>query len=417
MEVTRGRRILLVGAYERDNFGDILFGLLTRDRLRARGHTVVLSSMVFSDMRGIFGEFVHAYDTLLQAYSWDAVWVVGGEVGSARVDEAARLTLQLPTSRLYAADVRSTDSVSLRAQLGAPSGDLLAYIPDLDSYPRNQKTVLIANSVGGFRNNGRANYLASHASFASISCRDEVSYEAVRELQFSNRRLAPDLVHSMPDDFSFKTTREKYLLFQVSEAIALNHDLSVVGRTLAQLAQEHDCSLLLFPAGEAPGHDSRVVYQELRDSVEAHNAAIRVERISERHPVVLSGLIANAYAWIGSSLHGRVISAAYGVPRVSLDKPKVNDYASEWDPEMPHSVDLANIEQALRQAVWLRGGDTRGEELRRLARDNFDDLVADLESLPSRVSCSTPTEADLAYETLRLLRQRAESDFRKRCNP
>ena len=129
MKLTRGRRILLVGAYERDNFGDILFGLLTRDRLRARGHTVILSSMVFSDTRRIFGEFVHAYDTLLQAYSWDAVWVVGGEVGSATVEEATRLTLQLPTSRLYATDVRSTDSVSLRAQLGAPSGELLAYIP------------------------------------------------------------------------------------------------------------------------------------------------------------------------------------------------------------------------------------------------------------------------------------------------
>ena len=40
--------------------------------------------------------------------------------------------------------------------------------------------------------------------------------------------------------------------------------------------------------------------------------------------MVLARLIANAYAWIGSSLHGRIISAAYGVPRVSLDKPKVN---------------------------------------------------------------------------------------------
>ena len=97
-----------------------------------------------------------------------------------------RLTLQLPTSRLYATDVRSTDSVSLRAQLGAPSGELLAYIPDLGSYARNQKTMLIANSVGGFRNNGRANYLTSHASFVSISCRDQMSYEAVRELQSRN---------------------------------------------------------------------------------------------------------------------------------------------------------------------------------------------------------------------------------------
>ena len=112
-----------------------------------------------------------------------------------------------------------------------------------------------------------------------------MSYEAVRELQFSKRRLAPDLVHSMPDDFSFKPTREKYLLFQVSEAIALTHDLSMVGRTLAQLAQEHECSLLLFPAGEAPGHDSRVVYREIRDSVEAHSDAIRGSNMSSRSAI------------------------------------------------------------------------------------------------------------------------------------
>jgi hypothetical protein len=261
MKVNRGRRILLIGAYERDNLGDILFGIITRDRLRKRGHTVVLSSMVFSDMREIFGEFIHSYDALLRAYPWDVVWVVGGEVGSVRVAEATRLTLQLSTSRLYANDIQSNDAEILRNQLCAPPGNLLAYVPDLASYRHNQDAVLIVNSVGGFRNNGRAHYLEAHEGFSSISHRDGVSYEAFRELTFSNMRLAPDLVHSMPDDYSFGSSEEKYLLFQVSEAIAGNCDLAAVGHTLAQMAKEHCCSLYLFQAGKAPGHDNVDVYR------------------------------------------------------------------------------------------------------------------------------------------------------------
>lgn len=413
MGLEQGRRLLLVGAYERDNFGDILFAILTRGRLRARGHFPVLSSPVHSDMRHIFGDFVHAYDGLLQSFTWDALWVAGGEIGGAGVLEAAGMALEPSTSRIYKGATVPGAIDRLREQLGAPDNEQLAYLPDLSCYYPNESAGLVVNSVGGFRDNGRASYLKARGGPSVISCRDQLSYEATGALVPSSNRLAPDIVHSMPDDYSFEPAEERYLLFQVSEAIAKDCDFEALGDALAQMAVEHDWELYLFPAGEAPGHDSREVYREVQKAVEVHNRSVKVERISERDPVALAGWIAGAQAWIGSSLHGRIISAAYGVPRVSLDKPKVNEYSQEWDAQMPHSVGLGEIDQALRQALALKPEDNRGDELRKLARDNFNELAEIMETWPLRTAGPIPTEAELAYETLNQLRRRAESDFRR----
>jgi hypothetical protein len=46
---------------------------------------VTPASIIFSDMREINGEVVYPYDLMLKLYEWDAVWVVGGEVGGVDV--------------------------------------------------------------------------------------------------------------------------------------------------------------------------------------------------------------------------------------------------------------------------------------------------------------------------------------------
>ena len=72
-------RVLLVGAYERDNLGDLLFLLVTERYLE--GAEVVAGAPFSADMRELLDRKVPAYGPLLQAEAFDAIWTVGGQVG------------------------------------------------------------------------------------------------------------------------------------------------------------------------------------------------------------------------------------------------------------------------------------------------------------------------------------------------
>ena len=54
---------------------------------------------------------------------------------------------------------------------------------------------------------------------------------------------------------------------------------------------------------------------------------------------------------VGTSLHVRIIAAAYGVPRVTLARWKPTQYARAWDPDMPFDVGLRELDGAVEAAI------------------------------------------------------------------
>ena len=83
-------RVLLVGAYERHNFGDLLFLLLTE---RCLGDAEVVAAAPFAaDMTELLDRQVPAYGPLLDAGRFDAIWTVGGQVGAIDLARAYRMS-------------------------------------------------------------------------------------------------------------------------------------------------------------------------------------------------------------------------------------------------------------------------------------------------------------------------------------
>ena len=93
-------RVLLVGAYERDNFGDLLFLLVTERYLE--GADVVAAAPFAADMRALLGRRIPAYGPLLRDERFDAVWTVGGQVGRIDLERAFKLSAA-PRPRLLPA--------------------------------------------------------------------------------------------------------------------------------------------------------------------------------------------------------------------------------------------------------------------------------------------------------------------------
>src|SRR5215218_1336037 len=83
--MSSSRRVLLVGAYERDNFGDLLFLLVTERYL-------VAAAPFSADMRALLGRHIPAYGPLLRDEAFDAIWTVGGQVGRVDLLRAYRMS-------------------------------------------------------------------------------------------------------------------------------------------------------------------------------------------------------------------------------------------------------------------------------------------------------------------------------------
>ncbi|MGO3702370.1 MAG: polysaccharide pyruvyl transferase family protein [Candidatus Saccharimonadales bacterium] len=320
--------VLTIGAYERDNFGDILFYYIAKKSLR---ETAITPGSIVSG-GAIFGDEIVNYDKALKEKAWSTVWIVGGEVGGATVDKAK---LMLPTE---------ADRVSILQ-------DRLAYIPDSADYENLTETKMIANSVGALSE--RATAVIQGYDNPFISVRDKSSFTALIESGIDTV-LVPDVVHALP--FFYKIEKDQddpYILFQVSKDILQSNreeNISKIADQLVRLSQEFSSKVCLLPAGIAPGHDSMGDYDDIKNTIEDRGFK-EVFIHTDRDPLAIVAKIANAKLWVGSSLHGRIISIAYGVPRVSFAKTKLDRYSQTWDSEMPYGVSVKDFADASRRAV------------------------------------------------------------------
>lgn len=376
----RRPRVLCVGAYERDNFGDLLFQMVTAPYLA--GMDVVYAAPFAADMTELTGLDVPAFGPLLDREQFDAVWTVGGEVGGTSVEYAywaARGSAALAAYRAAGPQER----VALLAEHHGEVPIESPYLPRVSAYPRNRLAASVLNSVGltavgALPPARKAGTLGILREATRISVRDRRASALLAEEGIAHT-LDPDLVHAIalsrprPD-----TTRGDYVLLQISEKQLRTIGVDSFARTIIGSAALRGRPVRLFSAGTAPGHDSLELYAELRDAVRAIDPARPIEVSATLDPWERVDEIAAATLWIGSSLHGRIVACAYGVPRVSLAKRKLDEYAQTWDPDMPWGIDERTLDAAAAKALALgaTGTDDRGRSLAAAADANIRAAVA-----------------------------------------
>lgn len=376
-------RVLMVGAYERDNFGDILFSELTRRYLT--GMEVTAGSIMPAMLPG--GEAVLPYAQLLRQQRWDAVWIVGGEIGGLWLDGALSMSLQEPLRETF---VRATPvgKSFIARLLGQEHLRSLAYLPRLGDYPFNSSIPLVANSIGisnvGFIGDEEAAALTVEAlAGASVFVRDDASAAFARSRGLKVG-LGPDMVHaiSLLDGFHadevVMSPRDPYALVQVNVELMRNEGLARIAQSISELARITSLDIMLFAAGTAYAHDSIGSYAGLAAMLRTQIKPRRVIILGERDPLTLVRYIANAALWSGTSLHGRIVSSSYGVPRISLENDKVSRYVETWDAGFPYGVAADSMHTAAAVAIETAPDATarrHSEHLARTAHQNTRSLV------------------------------------------
>lgn len=376
--------MLLVGAYERDNFGDLLFLLVTEHCLW--GAEVCAAAPFAADMSALLDRTVPAYAPLLRAERFDVVWTVGGQVGAIDAHKAYRYSAAPDVHKRFARASRARQAELLRRAAGG-TVPLSPYIPALAGFPRNAGAISVVNSAGvaGIANAEpvrREALLALLRTQTAITVRDRPS-SALLTRQGIAHDLEPDVVHAIgalapapagerPDDVA---------VVQVSSAILGRLGHEQVARALASASSLRGLGFRLIAAGTATGHDDLDDLRRLAHHLELEAPGRDVQLDASRRPMDLVERIRTARVVIGTSLHVRIVAAAYGVPRVTLSKHKPTVYARTWDADMPFDVALDGLDEAVTRARAAGESElvaARSRELTRRAHAHLAGLTGDV---------------------------------------
>ena len=360
-------RVGSLGAYDRFNYGDLLFPHLL-DRAATEANSVeflhfAVRAADLSRLGGVEVQGSKALSRMLTRRGNDSqeglagLVLGGGEVGGATWGQAATSLSPFPVDRGLAA---------VRRRIGARAQDRLGrlllqgrwptpYIPD-ESVVGGAFT-LTSNAIGvsSIANLDDATRVAVARTLSKaryLSVRDQDSVQALRRHGVGSQ-LAPDsaaalrMVHPNP-----VTEPRDGLVFQCSLDWMRRHGSGALD-ALAEVAGRF-AALRLLPIGLAGGHSDQSALAALRTRL--HQRGIR-NAVLETATTTwqIADAIARAEVFVGTSLHGAITSMAYGTPHVTLAGiRKLDAYMTTWgDGLTPTGVAPEALSSAVQSALRI----------------------------------------------------------------
>jgi len=360
--VSSKRRIIIFGAFDRHNFGDMLFAHVVARLLAERSADIepAFAGSAQRDLRAYGGHAVAA----LSAHGRDepvAVIHAGGELLTCDAWEAAVMLTKPEDAQAciarYGAHA-STRSAWARAALGTHA--LAPYVIGRETFPRAQS--ICFNAIGGAALDSRdvafrEEVLTKLRTADAISVRDTQTQATLKRAGI-DAPLVPDPATLTAELFDARIrthadARRGYLAVQFSADFGDDTTLSRIAEQLDRLGESTGLGIALFRAGAAPWHDDIAIYERM--AARMRHAAVRI--VDALNIWDICALIANSAGFAGSSLHGRIVAMAYGLPRVTLqhaDSVKQHAYVSTWEiAGAPGVVSIGELHAAMREALAM----------------------------------------------------------------
>lgn len=405
--------LIAYGAYDRHNYGDLLFAIVLKHYLEADGRFRVL---IAGTKRSDLSEF-GALPTISLKEALEAtrdqpkvkLIVAGGECLTAQwesiIGYLAPQAVYYPIKAMpYLLGHRLFIRLS-RALTSIPSD--LPLVPAERELPGYQ---VMYNSVGG---NGisRKRPLLHEAIVRNLR---DCSYLSVRDRETSDElqrlgikhTLVPDCAVLISDLYPQQPASDEpgHIVFHISDHFSRRR-IDALAQQLRQISINTGLKIALLTIGKAPGHSDDEPLDKLQSLL-----GERAFRVSSGHIQDIIRCIATSKLYCGTSLHGAITAMTYAVPQIALFPRRViklSSFLKTWVPA--HACDFAEVEDLSKRACSLMTsfGDGQKIELQnvvqRLKERVHDNLVhmANLHEQPTgRKSCSSDTTALARYPTL-----------------
>lgn len=332
--------LVLFGACDRHNLGDLLFPHIAAELLAPR--TVVVAGLAARDLTPFGGHRVRAISEVLREWPGAPVIHAGGELLCCDAWEAG--VMLLPPEEVPGViaqyDGKPERFEWARSFLGRE--DRAPYCLNISQSPRHGAVIFCG--VGGVDLDRRDPALCEEA-LAKLRTADWLGVRDLRTLAHLTAAgiaatLMPDpavltaelfgeriLERAQKGEVAAVRTAFPQGFLAVQFAAALGDDATLARMADGLVRQAAGRGIVFFRAGVAPWHDDLDTYRR---------AAARLPgaRVFESLDIWdLCALIASSAGFAGSSLHGRIVAEAFGVPVIEGVVPvgaKVAAWRETW---------------------------------------------------------------------------------------
>ena len=363
--------IVLFGAFDRHNFGDLLFPHVAAALLP--GRELVFAGLAERDLRPFGGHRVQAMHRLAGdgALRGAHLLHVGGEILTCSARQAALMLLpadELTPTLSYLEHRPDEERQWLRTWLGTASP--MPYVASRDDLPGVGRIVF--DAVGGVALGAlppawRQAVLGRLAAADAVGVRDATTLAQLQSAGIA-AALMPDPAVMVETLFGaeIRARAGRPPVAQVLAAfpagciaVQLSADFGD-DATLARVAAQLDAAAaatglgtVLFRAGAAPWHDDLGRLAQI-----AARMASPVQLFESLDVWDICALLAHGRVHAGSSLHGHIVASAFGVPAIGLARPdeagqpaKLAAYAATWESPDAGAWPVARLAEGLRAAL------------------------------------------------------------------
>lgn len=374
-DATTGIPTVLFGAFDRHNFGDLLFPHIVAALLARKD--LLFAGLAARDLRFFGGYQVSALAQLAAHWGERPVNLihVGGELLTCDAWEAAVMLLAPDQAQETVARLGARTQERLawaHSKLG--SAALAPYTLPPALFPHAAH--VFYNAVGGVDLNEcepalRAEVLAKLKAADDVSVRDRQT-KALLDAAGITTRLIPDPAVMVAELFGTKIRQratqgeiaqilrafpQGYIAVQFSADFGDDQTLTEIAAQLDRIAISSGFGVVFFRAGAAPWHDDLLCYQ--RAAARMHAPSVQIFRSLNLWDIC--ALIACSRVYCGSSLHGRIVAMAFALPRINLRHPaqatrptKQTAFAATWEQAgTPATVEVHEIADGIRDALAI----------------------------------------------------------------
>jgi polysaccharide pyruvyl transferase WcaK-like protein len=365
--------IILYGAFDRHNYGDLLFPLVMERMLSQKfpNKKVVVAGLIDSDLSEFYALKTDSIKKAMRESRKDvSIILAGGDVVACDWLSAYSYLLSDFSfsifQRIFARYIPKATEGVIKKIIGLKSEGPF----DLTAKDLTEDMKLIYNSVGATGVSSiegeSAITLANTLNNADyVTVRDEFSREHIERIGSNVSDVYPDSATVMSSVFSNDEINKKtssiveslitelkgnYLVFQISSAHCAGLEAEFA-QNLTAIANEHDLTIVFIAIGNAAGHSDSQGIERIKQHLDNN---IKVKQYLSGGVFDLMNIIKNSQCYCGTSLHGLITSMAFHIPRVGL-LPKLRkqrNYMATWDlPTMPSGILPGELSKAVSQAM------------------------------------------------------------------
>lgn len=341
-------KVLIIGAFDRYNYGDLLFPLVIERQLSTYGENFQFEyfGLVERDLSNVGGLPSKGLQKFYKACSdpSDPVHVIiaGGEALGVTWN-SLYAALNPLFQRINKRHVKVNKLLDLNAWTKKilKGRTTLPFVFDKTDFAGVQSVLL--NSLGGsglgksiFEKYDFLKEKLQNADYFAV--RDQLTVENLLENGVT-AALYPDSAILMsefyPLDFlRTKVTKEvaayvsekagTYVFTQINKKTTRGHEQTIAAG-LDEIYKKGKIEICLCPIGKALDHDDHEALQELGQLLSSPHAYFDADNIWD-----IMYLIANSKCYVGTSLHGAITAMSFAVPHVGLKVEKLGAYLATW---------------------------------------------------------------------------------------